>query len=175
MTTSKDGESAEQEHEVAAYTFGLPRQLKPGSQVEPVRSAIPPRHRSRHGNLPRALAALVRIETVQIVVKFGQCTVNPQFEANSCFSELSFNINNYSCTNLASLLQLLPRRYTMCSSLSFQRCLITRGVTEIALAQTFTNEGGIEDHAFNLESKIGSSQNHRNITVTVIYRHDDVT
>ena len=107
------------------------------------------RHRSRHGNLPRALAALVRIETVQIEGEIWSIPVNPQFEANSCPSELPFNINNYSCTNLASLLQLLPRRYTMCSSLSFQRCLITRGVTVIALAQMFTNVDDIDDHAFN--------------------------
>ena len=30
-----------------------------------------------------------------------------------------------------------------------RRCLITRGVTVIALAQTFTNVADIEDHAFN--------------------------
>ena len=42
----------------------------------------------------------------------------------------------------------------MCSSLSFQRCLITRGVTVIALVQTFTNVADIEDHAFN---RVGSA------------------
>ena len=82
--------------------------------------------------------------------KFGESTVNPQFEANSCSSELPFNVNKYSCTNLVSLPQVPPQRYTMCSSLSFQRCLITRGVTVITLAQSFANVADIEDHAFNL-------------------------
>ena len=44
------------------------------------------------------------------------------------------NVNNYSCTNLAPLLQLPPQRYAMSSSFSFQRYLVTRGVTVIALA-----------------------------------------
>ena len=49
-----------------------------------------------HGNLPRALAALVRIETVQIEGEIWSIPVNPQFEANNCPSGLPFNINNYS-------------------------------------------------------------------------------
>ena len=48
--------------------------------------------------------------------------------------------------------QVPPPRYTMCSSLSFQRCLITRGVTVIALAQSFANVADIENHAFNLNA-----------------------
>ena len=73
-------------------------------------------------------------------------------------SELLFNVNNYSCTNLASLPQLLPRRFTMCSSLSFQRYLITWGVIKIAHLQTFTNVSGIEDHAFNHASAMLSQK-----------------
>ena len=129
--------------------MGLPRQLTPGSQVEPVRSAIPPRHRSRHGNLPRAWPLSFASKQTNSSGNLVNPTVNPQFEANSCSSELLFNVNNYSCTNLVSLPQVPSQRYTMCSSLSFQRCLITRGVTLIALAQSFANVADIEDHAFN--------------------------
>ena len=73
--------------------------------------------------------------------KFGQRTINPQIGANSCSSELPFNVNNYSCPNLAPLLQLLPSRFTLRFSFCFQRYLTTQGVTVIALAQMFNNVG----------------------------------
>ena len=77
------------------------------------------------------------------------------------YNEISFNINNYSCTNLTSLPQLPPRRFTMCSSLSFQRCLITRGIIKIALAQAFANVADIEDHAFNQLEPQEGREDHR--------------
>ena len=64
---------------------------------------------------------------------------------SSTTPELRFDINNYSCTNLASLPQLPPGRFTMCPSLSFQRCLIARGTIEM-----FANMADTEDHVFNL-------------------------
>ena len=64
-------------------------------------------------------------------------------------TRLIINSENYSYTNLAPLLPLLPSRFILRFSFCFQRYLTTQGVTVIALAQTFANVAGVGDHAFN--------------------------
>ena len=80
--------------------------------------------------------------------------VNPQSILNLKLIVAHRNYLSMTITTVARIWfhypQVPPQRYTMCSSLSFQRCLITRGVTVIALAQSFANVADIEDHAFNL-------------------------
>ena len=59
---------------------------------------------------------------------------------------------------VAPLLPLLPLRFILRFSLSFQRYLTTNGVTVIALAHLFANGAEMSDHGFNQQAADGKQQ-----------------